>query len=157
MEGLRDRINEVRDHYRLTNRGFADAIGAKPAATNNYLNGTKEPSMEFIDRILTTYVDISADWLLCGRGSMFYDADKQTDEKLLKELAETKVKLLVQEGVVKELKQIISEKIAEREKALSADTIKGSLLCEDSPCYITSFLREHRKQIVHPYLMYVRI
>lgn len=56
MEGLRDRINEVRDHYRLTNRGFADAIGAKPAATNNYLNGTKEPSMEFIDRILTTYV-----------------------------------------------------------------------------------------------------
>lgn len=60
MEGLRDRINEVRDHYRLTNRGFADAIGAKPAATNNYLNGTKEPSMEFIDRILTTYVDISA-------------------------------------------------------------------------------------------------
>lgn len=28
MEGLRDRINEVRDHYRLTNRGFADAIGA---------------------------------------------------------------------------------------------------------------------------------
>lgn len=118
MEGLRDRINEVRDHYRLTNRGFADAIGAKLAATNNYLNGTKEPSMEFIDRILTTYVDISADWLLCGRGSMFYDADKQTDEKLLKELAETKVKLLVQEGVVKELKQIISEKIAERDKSL---------------------------------------
>lgn len=64
MEGLRDRINEIKDHYRLTNRGFADAIGAKPAATNNYLNGTKEPSMEFIDRILTTYVDISADWLL---------------------------------------------------------------------------------------------
>lgn len=29
MEGLRDRINEVRDHYRLTNRGFADAIGGK--------------------------------------------------------------------------------------------------------------------------------
>ena len=90
MEGLRDRINEVKDHYRLSNRGFAEAIGARPAATNNYLNGTKEPSMEFIDRILTTYVDISADWLLCGRGSMFYDADKQTDEKLLKELAETK-------------------------------------------------------------------
>ena len=35
-----------------------------------------------------------------------------------KELAETKVKLLVQEGVVKELKQIISEKIAERDKSL---------------------------------------
>lgn len=116
MVGLRDRINEVKDHYRLSNRGFADAIGAKLLLRTTIL--TEEPSMEFIDRILTTYVDISADWLLCGRGSMFYDADKQTDEKLLKELAETKVKLLVQEGVVKELKQIISEKIAERDKSL---------------------------------------
>ena len=61
MEGLRDRINEVRDHYRLSNRGFAEAIGAKPAATNNYLNGTKEPSLEFVDKILSTYVDVSAE------------------------------------------------------------------------------------------------
>ena len=30
MEGLRDRINVIRDHYRLSNRGFAEAIGAKP-------------------------------------------------------------------------------------------------------------------------------
>ena len=43
MEGLRERINEIKDHYRLSNRGFATALGTKPAATNNYLNGTKEP------------------------------------------------------------------------------------------------------------------
>ena len=96
MEGLRDRINVIRDHYRLSNRGFAEAIGAKPAATNNYLNGTKEPSLEFVDKILSTYIDVSADWLLRGKGTMFYEEDKQTDEALLKELAEAKVKLLVQ-------------------------------------------------------------
>lgn len=121
MEGLRDRINEVRDHYRLSNRGFAEAVGAKPAATNNYLNGTKEPSLEFVDRILSTYVDISAEWLLRGVGSMFKN-DKPTDEALLKELAEAKVKLLVQEGITKELRDMLLEKnngkIAEERKSL---------------------------------------
>ncbi len=121
MEGLRDRINEVRDHYRLSNRGFAEAVGAKPAATNNYLNGTKEPSLEFVDRILSTYVDVSAEWLLRGVGSMFKE-DKPTDEALLKELAEMKVKLLVQEGITKELRDMLLEKnngkIAEERKSL---------------------------------------
>lgn len=109
MEGLRDRINEVRDHYRLSNRGFAEAIGAKPAATNNYLNGTKEPSLEFVDKILSTYVDVSAEWLLRGVGSMFKE-DKPTDEAMLKELADMKVKLLVQEGITKELRDMLLEK-----------------------------------------------
>lgn len=121
MEGLRDRINEVRDHYRLSNRGFAEAIGAKPAATNNYLNGTKEPSLEFIDKILSTYVDVSAEWLLRGVGSMFKE-DKPTDEAMLKELAEMKVKLLVQEGITKELRDMLLEKnngkIVEERKSL---------------------------------------
>ena len=121
MEGLRDRINEVRDHYRLSNRGFAEAVGAKPAATNNYLNGTKEPSLEFVDRILSTYVDVSAEWLLRGVGSIFKN-DKPTDEALLKELAEMKVKLLVQEGITKELRDMLLEKnngkIAEERKSL---------------------------------------
>lgn len=121
MEGLRDRINEIKDYYRLSNRGFAEAVGGKPAATNNYLNGTKEPSLEFVDRILSTYVDISAEWLLRGEGSMFKE-DKPTDEALLKELSEAKVKLLVQEGITKELRDMLLEKnngkIAEERKSL---------------------------------------
>ena len=112
----------IRDHYRLSNRGLAEAIGAKPAATNNYLNGTKEPSLEFVDKILSTYIDVSADWLLRGKGTMFYEEDKPTDEALLKELAEAKVKLLVQEGITKELRDMLLEKnngkIAEDRKSL---------------------------------------
>ena len=122
MEGLRNRINEIKDYYRLSNRRFAEAVGGKPAATNNYLNGTKEPSLEFVDKILSTYVDISAEWLLRGEGSMFKEDDKPTDEVLLKELADMKVKLLVQEGVTKELRDMLLEKnkgkIAEERKSL---------------------------------------
>lgn len=110
MEGLRERINEVRDYYRLSNRGFAAALGAKPAATNNYLNGTKEPSLEFVDKILSKYVDVSADWLLRGKGTMFY-VDKTTDEEIEKKLADAKVKILVQEGIIDRLSKIIENKI----------------------------------------------
>ena len=53
---------------------------------------------------------------------MFYEEDKQTDEALLKELAEAKVKLLVQEGITKELRDMLLEKnngkIAEDRKSL---------------------------------------
>ncbi len=121
MEGLRDRINEIRDYYRLSNRKFAEAVGGRPAGTNNYLNGTREPSLDFVDKILSTYVDISAEWLLRGEGSMFKE-EKPTYEALLKELADMKVKLLVQEGVNKELRDMLLEKnkgkIAEERKSL---------------------------------------
>ena len=77
--------------------------------------------MEFVDRILSTYVDVSAEWLLRGVGSMFKE-DKPTDEALLKELADMKVKLLVQEGITKELRDMLLEKnngkIAEERKSL---------------------------------------
>jgi len=118
MEGIKERINEIKDYYRLSNRGFAAAIGAKPAATNNYLNGTKEPSLEFVNAILSKYIDISADWLLRGKGSMFYEDKPISNEKLLKELTDAKVQLLIKEGIVKELKDIIYSKMTEEERSL---------------------------------------
>lgn len=110
MEGLKERINEIKDHYRLSNRGFANALGTKPAATNNYLNGTKEPSMEFVDAILSKYVDISADWLLRGKGTMFY-SEEPSNEEITRELADAKVRMLVQEGIIDRLSKIIENKI----------------------------------------------
>ena len=109
MEEIKNRINEVKDYYRLSNRGFATEIGTKPAATNNYLNGTKEPTLEFVMAILSKYVDISADWLLKGEGEMFKQI-APTDEKLMREVADLKMKLMVQQGITKELREMILEK-----------------------------------------------
>ena len=51
-----------------------------------------------------------------------FKEDKPTDEALLKELAEMKVKLLVQEGITKGLRDMLLEKkngkIAEERKSL---------------------------------------
>ena len=76
---------------------------------------------DFIMHIKSTFVDVSYDWLLDGKGSMFKE-DNPTDEALLKELAEAKVKLLVQEGITKELRDMLLEKnngkISEDRKSL---------------------------------------
>lgn len=121
MEGIKERINEIKDHYRLSNRGFANVLGTKPAATNNYLNGTKAPSLDFIGTILSKYVDISAEWLLRGKGAMFLE-NKQTEEEITKELADAKVKILVQEGVIDRLSKIIENKIDSNQGFVSEKT-----------------------------------
>ena len=121
MKDIVDRINELRNYNNLSGRAFASKIGMKYTTVNNYINGTKDPTLDFIMHIKSTFVDVSYDWLLDGKGSMFKE-DKPTDESLLKELAEAKVKLLVQEGITKELRDMLLEKnngkIAEDRKTL---------------------------------------
>lgn len=110
MAEIKDRLNEIKDYYRMSNRAFGDAVGQKPAATNNYMNGTKEPSLGFISKVLSTFMDISAEWLMRGDGPMLIKERGLSDGSIAKELAEIKVKLLVQEGITKELRDIILEK-----------------------------------------------
>lgn len=109
MEELVKRINEVREYYKLSGRALAAKIDMKYTTINNYLNGTKDPSAEFLRRLKSTFLDISADWLLIGEGSMFKE-NKPTDEEITKELADAKVKMLVKDGIIKELKDMILEK-----------------------------------------------
>ena len=109
MEELVKRINEIREYYKLSGRALAAKIDMKYTTINNYLNGTKDPSVEFLRRLKSTFLDISADWLLVGEGSMFKE-NKPTDEEVTKELADAKVKMLVKDGIIKELKDLILEK-----------------------------------------------
>lgn len=109
MEELVKRINEVREHYKLSGRALAIKLDMKYTTINNYLNGTKDPSAEFLMRLKSTFLDISADWLLAGEGSMF-KSNKPSDEEITKELANAKVQMLVKDGIIKELKDMILEK-----------------------------------------------
>lgn len=109
MEELVKRINEVKDYYRLSGRALAIKLDMKYTTINNYLNGTKDPSAEFLVRLKSTFLDISADWLLVGEGSMLKDKNL-SNEEITKELADAKVKMLIKDGIIKELKDLILEK-----------------------------------------------
>lgn len=109
MKEIVARINELRTHYNLNGKAFAAEIEMKYTTVNNYLNGTKDPTLDFILHIKSKFMDISYDWLLNGEGEMFKQ-NAPTDEKLMREVADLKMKLMVQQGITKELREMILEK-----------------------------------------------
>lgn len=114
MEELVKRINEVKDYYRLSGRALAIKVNLKYTTVNNYLNGTKAPSAEFLVALKSTFVDISGDWLLVGEGSMF-KSEQPSYESLMKELAAAKTELLVQKGITEGIKEILMDRLHSRE------------------------------------------
>lgn len=57
---------------------FSKAIGINQVAFNKYIRG-RIPSLEAIDAILSTFPDVSAEWLLRGEGKM-YKSEMAEDE-----------------------------------------------------------------------------
>ena len=109
MEEIRKRINEIVYDKHLSNRAFSAMVCMKPTSVNNYLNGTKTCTLELIARTLEVFVEISAEWLLRGEGAMI-KGEVKNDDAVRKELADVKAKLLVQEGITRELRDILLEK-----------------------------------------------
>ena len=106
MSTIIERFDSLKRYYNLSTRGLADVLAMRPATVINYCNGTQPPKLEFIEKILSTYPEISAEWLVRGEGSMLRNATVDLSE--LKHKYETE--LLVKEGVIKELRSIILEK-----------------------------------------------
>ena len=70
------RIKEVIAHYKLTDRAFAIKCGIKQNTLSRQLNGVSEISISTINAILDNYEEISAEWLLRGKGSMLLQKEE---------------------------------------------------------------------------------
>jgi len=55
----------------VTASKFADMIGVQPSNISHILSGRNKPSLDFIVKVYETFPDISLEWLMFGRGSMF--------------------------------------------------------------------------------------
>lgn len=68
-----NRIQELVDVKTESNskRSFASIIGVPERTFSTYLKTGRTPSLEVIDAILTTFPDVSAEWLLRGEGKMY--------------------------------------------------------------------------------------
>lgn len=106
MSTIIERLDSLRHNYNLSVRGLADVLDMRPATVINYCNGTQPPKLEFIDKLLATYPEISAEWLIRGNGSMLI-----TDAPDIAEIKRKyEMEILVKEGIIKELRSIILEK-----------------------------------------------
>jgi len=68
---MKDRIQRIIDDKNLTSSRFADEVGINRPTVSHILNGRNNPGLEVLQRILSTYKDVNAAWLISGVGPMY--------------------------------------------------------------------------------------
>lgn len=64
------RIKQILEAYNLSETEFASILRIPQTTVNSWLTQRRKPQTIFIDAILETYHEISAEWLLRGVGEM---------------------------------------------------------------------------------------
>lgn len=65
-----DRVIIILDDKKLSRTAFSKLIGMPQTTVNNYILGIRSISFEFVEKILEAFPDISAEWLMRGKGNM---------------------------------------------------------------------------------------
>lgn len=63
---LIDRFRYIMKLNQLTASAFADEIGVQRSSVSHVLSGRNKPSLEFIQKVLTAYPKVDANWLING-------------------------------------------------------------------------------------------
>ena len=133
-------LNKIDELIKVKAQGnekeFALQTGIKQQTLNNYTTGKRGISLDAVISILSAYPDVSAEWLLRGKGEMILSdnlppiigdesendldthamlahARKEIDV-LVQEIAALKEKITKQSGCIEWQKDFISELIAEK-------------------------------------------
>ncbi len=67
---IRDRLTQILTFKQMSSSAFADFLGIQRSNMSHYLAGRNKPGVEILQKILDKFPDISADWLIMGRGEM---------------------------------------------------------------------------------------
>lgn len=77
---INGRIREFINYLDITDSAFAKKIGVTQSViASMFLRGT-EPSAKVISSVLAVFDDISAEWLLRGKGEILISANQSKDE-----------------------------------------------------------------------------
>ena len=77
MDTLIDRIKMIIEAKGYSPRAFAIAIGFNYSTLNNYLTGRRSTiDSELIEKALTSFDDITAEWLLRGKGDILIQKEE---------------------------------------------------------------------------------
>ena len=71
---MRTRLQQLMDKEGISPARFAEIVGVQRSSVSHILSGRNNPSLEFIQKILTAFPKISSDWLIIGSGAMYRGA-----------------------------------------------------------------------------------
>ncbi len=68
---MKERLIQLLDLEQLTPSKFADIIGVQRSSVSHVISGRNNPSFDFIQKTLTAFPGLNAEWLIVGQGSMY--------------------------------------------------------------------------------------
>lgn len=71
------RIKAYLGDNKISIASFAKEIGMSQTTVNRQVSGGQALSSKVVEEFLRTFPDVSAEWLMRGRGEMFVDSDGQ--------------------------------------------------------------------------------
>lgn len=75
---MKDRIRQVMEAQHMTQQTFANFIGISAASLSSIFNNRTQPTVKTVEAIKSKIPNLSTDWLLFGRGSMYDDEQQPT-------------------------------------------------------------------------------
>ncbi|WP_423127654.1 helix-turn-helix domain-containing protein [Gaoshiqia sp. Z1-71] len=75
---MNNRIKQFIDQKGLTPSELADTIGVQRSNITHVLHGRNKPSFQFIAKLLESFPEIDAKWLIMGEGNMLNKPESQT-------------------------------------------------------------------------------
>jgi len=68
---MKERLIQLLDLEQLTPSKFADIIGVQRSSVSHLISGRNNPSFDFIQKTLTAFPGLNAEWLILGQGAMY--------------------------------------------------------------------------------------
>jgi transcriptional regulator with XRE-family HTH domain len=69
---MKERLLEFLRSENKSSAQLADEIGVQPSGISHILSGRNNPSLDFVLKMLDKYPDLSTEWLLFGKGTMYH-------------------------------------------------------------------------------------
>ena len=67
---MKDRLKDLMTQLSISAAELADKIGVQRSSISHILNGRNLPSSQFIEKLLNTYPQVDARWLMTGKGGI---------------------------------------------------------------------------------------
>lgn len=64
---IQDRLKMIMKMNNLNASSFADKVGVQRSSVSHILSGRNKPSLDFIQKTLSTFPRVSGDWLVSGK------------------------------------------------------------------------------------------
>jgi len=85
---MKDRIKKYMDYKSISAGELATQLEVQRSNISHVLNGRNMPGAAFIEKLLLSYPDINARWLLTGKGEMLIEVESYTKKELIRQPVE---------------------------------------------------------------------